>query len=235
MLYYTNLEEYLDGKRSDLERIAQANIPEKGIILQVLQSRPDQTRADHPTRYSITHATKQITLDYLGIHGDRHRGPAAFATGREKADYPKHTVIPSKRHVFAVSPYDCNVLSDLLQVDVTPALLGANLVIGREDGQDYSLTALPENTRLAIGKQGSTTPARPPLAMLIHYVQQQGCGVTGNALAETYHDVTLTRRFVQHTHDHRGIVCTIEYPVETPALISPGQNVFFKFPQAIAP
>ena len=73
-------------------------------------------------------------------------------------------------------------------------------------------------------------PEQPPIATLIHYIQQKGCGRTGHAVATAYGDSALTKQFVAHAEHHRGILCSVEYPVESSAVLERGQRVFFKFP-----
>jgi hypothetical protein len=121
-------------------------------------------------------------------------------------------------------------LSQRLDVEVTPQLLGANLLIGREDGGDYCISNLPVNTYLAIAHANENEMPTPPVATLSHYVQQKGCSRTGKAVAREYDDAGLTSRFVDEAGFERGILCSVEYPVEKPAVLERGQRLFFKFP-----
>ena len=50
------------------------------------------------------------------------------------------------------------------------------------------------------------------------------------ALAKAYGDPSLTKQFVAHAEHHRGILCSVEYPVKRPIFIERGQKVFFRFP-----
>ncbi|MBS3093199.1 hypothetical protein J4456_01310 [Candidatus Pacearchaeota archaeon] len=235
MLFYDNLEKYVTGQREKLAELHKANIPERGIILRVLASEENQTKSTNVANYSVTREVNQIQINHLGILGDRHHRAVRPSTGREKSLYPKGTFIREHRHVFVVSPYDCKILSDLLNFDVKPELLGANLVIGREDGQDYSISSLPQNTYLLIASNEAREFTKPPIATLKHYVLQQGCGITGNSIAERYGDKSLTQKFMASSKDNRGIVCSVEQPVDNPAIINSGQIIFFKFPMGIAP
>jgi hypothetical protein len=235
MLFYTNIKDYIRGERKKLDRLASANIPETGLILRVLAPNPCQSKVTNVATYSVTHQVGQIEIDHLGIVGDRHRRLTRPSTGREKSLYTKGTIIREHRHIFAVSPYDCRALSESLGVEVTPELLGANLVIGREDEQDYSLSALPPNTHLLLAESGASELPKPPLATLKHYTLQQGCGITGNSIAEAYENPDLKQRFIAASKDNRGLVLAVEHPVDKPAIIKHGQKVFFRFPMGITP
>ena len=142
----------------------------------------------------------------------------------------KQVQIVNRRQLFAVSPGECSLLSERLHVEVTPQLLGANLLIGREDGSDFCISNLPVNTYLAIAPGDAGEPPAPPIATLIHYVQQKGCSRTGKAISRAYGDESLTKRFVDEAEFERGILLGVEYPVVEPAILEPGQRVFFKFP-----
>ena len=109
----------------------------------------------------------RLPIDYHGIAGDRHRGLARPSTGWEAPLYEQsQATIVNRRQLFAVSPYECELLSECLQVQVTPQLLGANLVIGREDGTNYSISEVPNNTDFAIAHEDAKESPQPPLAML---------------------------------------------------------------------
>ena len=218
-----------------LEKLVSANIPEKGLVVNVLSSNPEQSKDKDLANYSVTQEVDQLEIDYLGILNDRHRRPFRERTGKESSIYSRGNIIREHRHIFVVSLYDCKVLSNLLGVEVTPELLGANLVIERKDKKDFSISALPENTNLLIAQENSVEFMRPPIATLKHHTLQQGCGITGNAIAEKYNDQSLTKKFVDSSKENRGIVCSVEYPVEKPAIIKKDHVVFFKFPTGITP
>lgn len=236
MLFYDDLRSFVSGQREKLENLPNANIPEQGLILKVLGPAEDQDRRSNVAEYSITRETDGLEIDYRGIFGDRHRRSNRASTSREKSTYPKGTTIREHRHVFAVSLYDCEVLSEALGVAVTPEVLGANLLIEREDRKDYSLSHLPLGTNLLVSADlGSSESPKPPLATLVHHVQQQGCGVTGNTIARRYQDRSLTKRFMESSKNNRGIVLSVEYPVDNSAILKVGQKVFFRFPMGVAP
>ncbi len=235
MLFYENLLKYIEGQREKLEVLRFANIPDRGLIIKVLLPDRNQDRAANLDTYSLTYEVEQIEIDCLGIKGERHRRISRPSTGREKLIYPKGTLIREHRHIVAVSPYDCKILSDKLEVEVTPELLGANLVIGREDGQDYSLSALPEYSYLLIAEKENRELPKPPLATLRHYTLQQGCGITGNSISKNYDNKSLTQKFVVESKENRGILCSVEHPAEKFAIIKAGQKVFFRFPMGITP
>ncbi len=231
MLFYDNLSEFIAKQSEKLQQLKHANIPEVGVILDVLGPNDNQDREANPGRHSVTQLVDQLTIDCYGIKGDRHRGLTRPSTGREAPLYKRTGVaIVNRRQLFAVSPYECDLLSQRLEVDITPQLLGANLVIGREDGADFCLSDVPLNTYFVIAPADAVAPEQPPIATLIHYIQQKGCGRTGQAVATAYGDAALTKQFVAHAEHHRGILCSVEYPVESSAVLKRGQKVFFKFP-----
>ena len=231
MLFYDNLADYIADQSEKLLALKQANIPEVGVILDVLGPNDNQDMDANPGRHSVTQRVDRFAIDCQGIAGDRHRGLTRPATGREAPLYKRsQATIVNRRQLFAVSPYECALLSERLQVEVTPQLLGANLVIGRADGTDYSISEVPNNTYFAIVPGDAGEPPQPPLATLIQYVQQKGCSRTGRAIAAQYGDKGLTGKFVDHSEHQRGILCSVEFPVEAPVYLERGQNVFFRFP-----
>jgi hypothetical protein len=235
MLFYDDLEAFLHGQQEKLEALRKAHLPAVGRIVELLHPGPDQDKAADVANYSVTSPVEHLFIDSLGISADRHRQHYRPSTARERALYPKGTPIRQHRHLFAVSPGDCATLSTRLGVKITPGMLGANVVIAREDDEPYSLSALPEGTHLVVAPADATLVPRPPLATLVMYAMQQGCGITGNAIAQHYGDGELTRRFIAASQDSRGIVCRIEHPVEYQERLVVGQQVFFKFSTGIAP
>ena len=233
MLFYENSAAFLEGQRRYLERLSKANIPEIGLITNVLVPDSTKTRETNPHDYSVTHKADSLEINSFGIRGDRHFGPFCRSTGREREMYPSKTLISGQRKVFAVCMDDCRILSRKIGVEVTPELLGANLVIEREDGAEYCLSELPPTTRIAIAQADSLHMPKPPLVNLVNYVKQQGCAVTGNAIAHRYRQRTLCAKFIENSKDNRGIVCNIEYPAEEVAIIRPGMRVFFRFPMGV--
>ena len=231
MLFYDNLAEFIAEESDKLRRLGSTNIPEVGVILDVLGPNDNQDIDTNPGQHSVTQPVDRLAIDCNGVDGDRHQGLIRPSTGREGPFYKTSRVnITNRRQILVVSPSDCDELSRRLDVNVTPDLLGANLVIGREDGEYFSLSAVPLNTYLAIAPEDAAVQPRPPIATLVQYVQQKGCSRTGRAIAQAYSDPSLTQRFVTNAKDHRGILCSVEYPVDARAFLERGQKVFFKFP-----
>lgn len=231
MLFCKDLAEFVCEQNKKIGQIEEAGIPEVGVVLDVFAPNENQDIDSNPGGHLVTQRVDRIAVDCHGVDGDRHRGLMRASTGRESALYKRTAVkIANRRQVFAVSPADCEELSQRLGVEVTPQLLGANLSIGREDGANFSLSAVPLNIYMAIAQAESIELPRPPIATLIPYVQQKGCTRTGRAIAKEYNDDTLTNRFVTEAKDHRGILCSVEYPVDVFAFLERGQRVFFKFP-----
>ena len=223
MLFYKSLGEYRAQELARLQRLTESNIPEWGGISAVLAP------AGNAQTYSINAAVDALIVDTQGIVGDRHRCHSRPTNGREYSLYPQGTLIRQHRHLCIVSRHDCQLLSERLGVAVTPALLGANMVIDRLDGEAFSLSALPRGTHMLIAPSSSTTPPKPPIATLVHVGMQQGCGITGQAIARHYGDPSLVHAFRAGSTDSRGIICSVEYPVQPAAALRPGQKVAFRF------
>lgn len=231
MLFHDDLSSYIGAQTRLLCGLAAANIPEVGVIVDVFGPADNQDMAVNPDRHSVTQRLDELMIDCAGIDSDRHRGLTRLSTTREGALYRNTAVaIANRRQLFAVSPHECQLLSKKLQVEVTPQLLGANLCIARRDGEEFYLSDIPTNTYLVIGKPDSEEMPRPPVATLIQYLQQKGCSRTGRAIATAYEDAALTACFVENAEFRRGILCGVEYPVDQPTALQPGQQVFFKFP-----
>ena len=231
MLFHDDLADFVATQRRHLKKWEAANIPEVGVIRDVLGPNDDQDMASNPGGHSVTQQVDRLAVDCHGIAGDRHRGLTRPSTGREAPLYKETgTTIVNRRQVFAVSSYECHLLSRSLEVSITPDLLGANVVIDREDGADYCISDVPLNTYFAIAPADAVELPRTPIATLIQYLQQKGCSRTGRAIAKEHSDASLTKRFVAHAEHQRGILCSVEYPVDAPAHLERGQKVFFRFP-----
>jgi hypothetical protein len=231
MIFYKDVSSYIEGKSAELAELRHANIPDYGIVLDVLAPGENQSRRENPGRHSVTSPVEALTIDSNGIWGDRHRGMTRPSTAREAKLYGRTGVsIVNRRQVFVTSPSECKALTRALGVEITAELLGANLVIGRGDGEEFYISDLPSNTYLVLGGPESTEPEKPPVATLIQYVQQKGCRLTGNAIVTRYRQPKLQKEFIEHSRRRRGILCSIEYPVDEPAHLERGQRVFFRFP-----
>ena len=231
MLFYDDLTEFIAKQSDKLQHLASANIPDVGVVLDVLGPNDNQDRNANPGRHSVTQSVDRLAIDCYGIDGDRHRGLTRHSTGREAPLYKNtRSKIVNRRQIFAVSPYECELLSQRLDVEITPQLLGANIVVGREDGADFSISAVPLNTYFVIAPADAVELPQPPIATLIHFIQQKGCSLAGKAVTTEYGDPALTKQFVAHSEHHRGILCSVEYPVDSPAFLESGQKVFFRFP-----
>ena len=235
MLFYKSQAEYIAQEQARLEALHLANIPEVGIISGVFDANPEIDKRSDVVGYSVTRPVDQLEVDGQGIRGGRHRCVTRPASGREKTLYPRTSIIRQHRHLFLVSRHDCQKLSDQLGVEVTPELLGANVVIDRADGEAFSLSELPAGTHLLVIPKDAKVAPKPPIATLVHYAKQQGCGITGNAIAHQYGDKSLTKAFKEASKNHRGIVCSVEYPTEDFASLAIGQKVVFKFSSATVP
>ncbi len=225
MRFHKNLTEMIESEITKLKTL-QA-FPETGIILKIYRETGKQGEG-----YSVTKEVEELQLDIYGILADRHRRPHRPRTGREKTLYPKGSSLKENRNWFAVSPLDIERCTQQMNLKITPEMLGANFLIGAEDGRPYLLSQLPRGTYMLIAHPESIDPPKPPLATLVVHAQQSPCVVTGGAISAIYNQ-DLTAKFIEETKPNRGIAGNIEYPVHEPATIRPGHKVFFKFPIGI--
>jgi hypothetical protein len=230
MIFYDTLNDYIDQEKQRLDVLSQANIPEVGVISSVFAPSLNQDKTTHRDDYLVTREVETLSVDAQGIMGDRHRCLSRPSTGRESSLYPRGTQIRQHRHLCIVSSSDCQVLSQKLKVEVTPQLLGANLLIDRIDGDTFSISDLPQGAHMLVTPEDAGESIKPPLATIVHVVQQRGCAFTGRTLAHHYGDPTLLKAFIAASVTHRGIICCIEYPVESEVILKAGQRIVFKFP-----
>jgi len=233
MKFYESFQAYVEGEKRKLESMQGARIPEVGIIKKVLGPNDRQAEGTNGI-YSVTQPVDSLKIDFQGIVGDKHHAAFRDSTARERETYTTGTPIRQHRHIFVVSQYDCDILSGKLNVLVTPELLGANLVIEREDEAPYSISQLPFHTSLLIEDPGQELPSRPPIATLEHQLMQEGCSETGLAIATNYDDSSLKAKFFEAAEQNRGIVFSVEYPVMGDATLEVGQKVFFRFPTGVS-
>jgi hypothetical protein len=231
MIFYKDFATFLEGEAVELDAMQSMDIPEEVEILDILGPNENQDRKENPGRHSVTRPVETLTIDHEGIVGDRHRGMTRPSTAREAKLYARtRETIVNRRQVFVLSPNECEALTINLGAEVTPELLGANLVLGRPNGEEFYVSDLPTNTYLVVDQPDALKPGKPPVATLIQYVQQKGCTLTGRALETRYGDHRLWRKFIENSRERRGILCSIEYPVDKPAILQRGQKVFLRFP-----
>ena len=235
MLFYQNFQEYLQQETQRLERLKRNPLPNHGRVSQTLLSNKHPTASPSSFAYIITHPVDQIEIDGQGIIGDRHRSVSRPSGGREKQLYPRGTEIIQRRHLLVVSQADCHALSQRIGVEITPQLLGANVVIDDIDGQAFSMSTIPTGTHLVFSDPHQSFPSHPPLATLIAYVQQRGCGQTGKVIADHYQNPSLVKRFREESQENRGMIFCIEYPVKHPVSLCVGQTVHFYYASGISP
>ena len=115
-------------QRSNLTKWEAANIPEVGVIRDVLGPNDDQDMASNPGGHSVTQQVDRLAVR-LSRHrpGDRHRGPhqTLHRAGKHRSTKETGTAIVNRRQIFAVSSYECHLLTRSLGVRITPELLGA--------------------------------------------------------------------------------------------------------------
>ena len=88
---------------------------------------------------------------------------------------------------------------------------------------------------MLLADEEATKPSKPPLATFTSFVKQEGCGITGKLIADHYGDRSLTRKFREVAKDHRGILCSVEFPVEETVFLKKNQRIFFRYSQGLAP
>ena len=147
----------------------------------------------------------------------------------------EQSVVKIKEELTEIHAADIAEISRRMGLEVTAEMLGLNLVIDRVDRCDFSITELPVGTVLLLGNEGAEKAAKPPLATLTSFVKQEGCGITGRLIAEHYGDPGLTRKFREISKDHRGLLCSVEFPVDHTVYLKPGLTVFFKYSKGLAP
>lgn len=235
MLFYQNAAEYFEEEKKRLIQRQSANLPDEGCITRLMLPSAKLNEDDHFPYYCLTHEVDTLEVDYRGIVGERHQAVTRASGGRELKVYPRGTQIRGHRHLFVSCSSDIAELSQRMGVEITAEMLGLNLLIDREDGEDFSLTELPAGTVMLLADEDATKPEKPPLATFTSFVKQEGCGITGKLIADHYGDPTLTRKFREVSKDHRGILCSVEFPVEAKVLLKRGQRIFFRYSKALAP
>jgi len=235
MLFYQDAADYFEQEKKRLIERQSANLPNEGRITRLMLPSDQLNEDDHFPYYSLTHEVDSLEVDYRGIAGERHQAVTRASGGRELKVYPRGTEIRGHRHLFVSCSSDVAELSRRMGVKITPEMLGLNLLIDREDNEDFSITELPVGTMMLLADEAATEPPKPPLATLTSFVKQEGCGITGKLIADHYGDPALTRKFREVTKDHRGILCSVEFPVETTVLLNRGQRIFFRYSRGLAP
>ena len=235
MLFYQNAADYLEQEQKRLIERRDANLPDEGKITRLMLPSAELNENEHFPYYSLTHEVDSLEVDYRGIVGERHQAVTRPSGGRELKVYPRGTQIRGHRHLFVSCSSDVAELSRLIGLEITPEMLGLNLLIDREDEEDFSLTELPVGTMMLLADETATEPTKPPLATFTSFVKQEGCGITGKLIADHYGDPTLTRQFREVTKDHRGILCSVEFPVEETVLLKKEQRIFFRYSRGLAP
>ena len=235
MLFYENAGEYFEEEQKRLIQRQSANLPDKGRITKLLLPSAELNENDHFPYYSLSHEVDSFEVDYRGIVGERHQAVTRASGGREVKVYPRGTMIRGHRHLFVSCSADIAELSHRMGIEITAEMLGLNLLIDREDGQDFSITELPIGTMMLLADEEDQKPAKPPLATFTCFVKQEGCGITGKLIADHYGDPSLTRKFREVAKNHRGILCSVEFPVKTTMLLKRGQRIFFRYSRGLAP
>lgn len=219
-------------------RIDKSNLPENGRLIIQKVLRPKTEEESEGLGYMFTTQTNEpLEVDINGIIGARRYESIRKANGREAPHFvPEGNYIRNHRQLFAVSQYDCKLLSKRLGVEITPELLGANLVIGREDGENFEFTALRPGLHLQIFPNKTLEipeETRGLEALLEIGVEQMGCVMNGKSLAWHFGNKELEDKFAGiHRFDNRGSLLSLESPANTTAKLIEGQIIFVRFPSS---
>jgi hypothetical protein len=232
MLFHETLSAYIAFQREKLAKLETAALPDSAVICGVYRRTPASRQSTSPLS---SQPVAELEIDAGGVIGGDHHGDNRSSGGRDRSLYPRDTVIRHHRQLCVVSRDDCKVLSQRLGVEITPELLGANLLLEGLDGAALSLAFMPRGTHLIVDGDLAPKSSPPPRATLVHHVNQRGCGITGKSIADHYGNKTLVKAFRDASTEHRGILCSVEYPVTSPVLLAPGMRLSLKFPLGIAP
>ena len=236
MTYAHELDHYILVLEHELARLTQSNFPNNGrlVVSKVLHPKP--ANATGPGYMFTEEKDEPLEVTISGIVGSRKYAPERASNGRERFALPKGAHLKNYRHLLAVSEYDCEKLSDKMGVEITPELLGVNLVLEREDREPYELTALLPNTHLQVFDKSVLDPPEDNTgleALLQVQTEQMGCKITGNSIANYYKDTSLAQRFEREGKRNRGLVLSLEHPVDLDDRVAefiPGQRVYVRFP-----
>lgn len=151
-------------------------------------------------------AVPALTVDFGGALGDRHYGETMHSDTRQRAWYPKGTVIRNHRQLSLIDIDELNRIADLMGIPVIePGVIADNICTsGIPD-----LTSLPPMTRLVFS-QG---------AVVITGGENLPCVIAGRMVARQYG--TNPEAFPKAAMGRRGITGW----VERPGIIAPGDTV----------
>jgi hypothetical protein len=147
----------------------------------------------------VSRPVETLTLDFIGIVGDRHAGVTRRSTSREPW-YPRGTEIRNDRQLTVVSREELEAVAFAMEVaSIEPAWIGANLVFsGVAD-----LSGLPPRTRLFF-RRGVT---------LVLEAGNGPCRTAGRSIAGHYPERNgLDLAFPRLATNRRGVVASVEKP-----------------------
>lgn len=148
----------------------------------------------------------ELVLDWDGIVGDRHYGPTMVAGARQKAVYPRGTLIRNHRQVSLVDLDELRTIARRLGLDeVAPGTIADNICT---EGI-AELTALPPLTRLRFSSG----------AVLMTGGENTPCTIAGALVGDRYG--TPAARFPKAAWGLRGIVAWVDHP----GRIRPGDDI----------
>jgi hypothetical protein len=232
MLFHETLSDYIAFQKEKLAKLEAAALPDSVVIAGVYRRTLASRQSAQPVASERMDA---LEIDARGVIGGDHHNDSRPSGGRELSLYPRSTVIRHRRQLCVVSRDDCEVLSQRLGVAITPEMLGANLMLDGIEGAPLSLAQMPRGTHLIVQADRAPKGKAPPRATLVHHVNQRGCGITGKSIADHYGDKALVKAFREASTEHRGILCSVDYPVTSTVTLEPGMRLTLKFPLGIAP
>ena len=161
-----------------------------------------------------SHAVANLTLDFEGIVGNRHRGMTRGADAR--VPYLKRgTEMRNTRQLSIVSVEDCAEMARRLELATfDPAWIGANLVVDGIANFSY----LPRGSKLTF--EGGV--------ILTNEDQNAPCSIAGEAvmLANSGRD-DIKAAFPKVAKGLRGVVATVEHP----GVIFPDSSFTVRLPE----
>lgn len=158
-------------------------------------------------------AVNDLSLDFEGIVGNRHRGFLRKADAR--TPYLKRgTQIRNQRHLSLVSVEDLSEIATRLGLEtIAPKTLGANVCVAGIPRFSH----LPRGTKLFF----------PSGAILIIEDQNAPCSLAGEAvMLAAEGNAEIKRQFPKLAHGLRGLVASVEHP----GLLSTGDTITAHLP-----
>jgi len=231
-MHYKDLGDYLAWENERLQLLKSSNLPSEtslgiGRVLLSHQSKTDGVR------YLTTSEVPNLPVDQNWIIGTRHNAEFRWSTIREAYIFPRATPIKQKRHIFAWTQGMVNKISQELWHEISPELLGWNMVLNRPDQEDFHLDGLPIWTDFMV-YPSDVTDARNKTKLIVNMKLlyfQKGCKVTRKSIADELNidDPSFPQAFNQASKNFRWAVLEIE-GLQWEDILQANQKVFVRLP-----